>query len=295
MTYTRAQATLKLARLLPNCEVIEGTATGGSTTTLVDTDITVSRALPDDWFNGGPIWFRSGNNDGKTATITDWANSTGTFTFATQSGACAASDLYAATNNDYPYYVLAMAINDALVDRIPNVPAEYSDATFITVSDQMDYNLPAGVYNVHKVEVATSTSTPYNYIPTYRWREIGGQISFDEGAQYSAAGYRIRLTYVVPPSETTADTDTINDLIHPDWLAWEAAVFCLRWKLGLKGSNDKFLATLLADAMANAERARRLHIHRIPILPPPQHPPTFVRAMTGTQSTEFNPGSARLT
>ena len=85
---TLFDATLALAKILTT--VPEGTATGGGTTTLVDS----SRTEPVDHFNDGTIWFKSGNNIGLSTKVTDYA-ANGTFTHATL-GANVATDTYAA-------------------------------------------------------------------------------------------------------------------------------------------------------------------------------------------------------
>jgi len=55
-----------------------GTATGGSSTTLVDS----SRTEDDDFFNGYNIYIESGTGIGEYATVTDYTGSSGTFTFS---------------------------------------------------------------------------------------------------------------------------------------------------------------------------------------------------------------------
>lgn len=82
-------ATLELSKILQN--TVESVATGGSTTTLEDS----ARGEYADYFDGGTIWFISGNNASKSAVIADWI--TTKFTFATQAGACAAGNKYAAS------------------------------------------------------------------------------------------------------------------------------------------------------------------------------------------------------
>ena len=60
-----------------------GTATGGSSTTLVDS----SRTEVDDFFIGYDIYIESGTGIGESATITAYTSSSGTFGFAALSGA----------------------------------------------------------------------------------------------------------------------------------------------------------------------------------------------------------------
>jgi hypothetical protein len=61
-----------------------GTASSGSSTTLVDSGIADSYA--DDFFNGYDIYIEAGTGVGESATITDYTGASGTFTFAALSG-----------------------------------------------------------------------------------------------------------------------------------------------------------------------------------------------------------------
>jgi len=57
---------------------VEATADSGTTTTLVDASLTQA----DDYWNGGFITITAGTNYGETRKVTDFANATGTVTFA---------------------------------------------------------------------------------------------------------------------------------------------------------------------------------------------------------------------
>jgi len=61
-----------------------GTATGGSSTTLVDSGLAAT--YDDDFFNGYDIYITAGTGVGESATVTDYTGSSGTFTFAALSG-----------------------------------------------------------------------------------------------------------------------------------------------------------------------------------------------------------------
>lgn len=263
---TLFSATLDLAKILGN--VIEGVTSGaGTTTTLVDTNFPRT-APPDDAYNYGTLWFITGDLAGKTAVVTDWTQSSKTFTFATQTAAPGASKRYAFLDKDYPRDVLRQAVNMAL-QTIGGVPDIYTLSTFVTVANQEDYTLPAGVYNVKKVEIATSTTTPYYYAPHYHWREIDGVIKFDTNTAPTSAGYLIRLTYVVQPSELDDDADTISDYIHPDLLKWTAAVHALMWKQPAMGEQVAHITQKLQYAV-QMERMMRAR-HPLPTIPKSPH------------------------
>jgi len=253
---TLFSATLELAKIVGN--VIESTTSAaGSTTTLVDTALPRTPP-PDDAFNYGTLWFVSGDLAGKTAIVTDWVSSTKTFTFATQSSAPGASKRYAFVDKDWPRDVLRRAINQA-IQSLGALPDLYTLATFVTVADQEAYELPSGVYNVKRVEIATSTSTPYYYIRHHHWVEKDGYIYFDTGFEIPDAGYLIRLTYEPQPAELDDDADTISDYIHPDLLKWEAAVNAYLWKQPNMGEGSAILERRLAYATQMAAMMKQLH------------------------------------
>jgi hypothetical protein len=68
--------------------------------------------------------------------------------FATQSGACAASDHYAAATRNFPRYVLRQAIN-ATLQSFAQLPLQ--DTSLSTIAEQEAYTLPAGISNLKRV------------------------------------------------------------------------------------------------------------------------------------------------
>lgn len=267
MAVTLAEATLKVSRLLMT--VVEGAATGGSTTTLVDTAfpwlIDGTNPPQNDYFNGGTLWFIDGANAGLTAVVSDWDRATKTATFPAMA-AVAAGNLYAIAPKDWPRFALRQAVNQAL-DEIGNVDRQYSDAAFVTVANQMDYTLPAGISDVRRVEVAQSTTAPYEYMIHSHYREIGGAIQFVKGFEPGSSGHRIRLTYNTPVAHLTTDTGTIPDLINRNWLTWESVVQALRWRVRQTKTAEKDFVSLLNEALGRAEAkaaAYRANMEQMP-------------------------------
>ena len=222
---TLFSATLDLAKILGS--VMESTSTSGTPTTLIDTAMPRTPP-PNDAYNYGTIWFKTGDLEGKTAVVTDWDLGTFKFTFADMTDA-APGERYAFLDRDYPRDVLRQAVNTAL-QTIGRVLDVYTNATFVTVANQEDYTLPTDVYNVRQVELATSASAPYYYQKHYHWSEIDGVIRFKSGYAPTHAGDLIRLTYAIQPDELDDDADEISDYVHPDLLKWTAAVNALMWK-----------------------------------------------------------------
>jgi hypothetical protein len=109
---TLAEMTRYVAEAIPDAALYTGTATGGSATTMIDTN----NGEPDEFYNGGTIWLTSGNNIGKYAIITDWDLVTHTATFSTLTLLCAVGDTYVMCNKGYSIDLLKRGVNQALQD-----------------------------------------------------------------------------------------------------------------------------------------------------------------------------------
>lgn len=196
-----------------------GIATGGGATTLIDTNL----SEPNDYFNGGTIFFLTGNNANKSAIITDWASATGIFTFATPGAACAAGDQYVATDGGY-YTRQAMvdAINQALLAL---GPFDTTNTTLTTAANTTDYDLPAGVSGVKIVQFATALAAPYLWTAPYPYfREEAGVLILDD-EYLPSAGYAIKLTYEANHARVQLDADVVTDDVNIERLSWEAAFY----------------------------------------------------------------------
>jgi hypothetical protein len=221
---TLSSATLDLSKILQH--TAEGTATGGTLTTLLDT----TRTEADDHFNNGTIWFRSGTASGASRVITDYAQSGGVFTFSTTGMSSGyVGILYSAAAEDYPRWLLVQAINEAMREMFVETRT-VALTVKVALADSTEFTLPTGVYNVKKVEISSAIVDPYGYIPSYHWNEVSGKIVFDYGFEPEEGVY-LRITYHPAPTALTTDTDTINSTIPINTLIWHAAVYALRWKI----------------------------------------------------------------
>lgn len=261
---TTANILLKTAEFLRDLRY--GTATGGSTTTLIDTGLDEP---DDDLFNYGTIWFLSGNNSGKTAVVTDYNGTTKTLTFAAQSLACASGDRYAVLNANYRREALVAALNTALSALGP-FDDVYTDATFIVVADQESYSIPTGYSSVKRVEFAQAAGAPYNWKINFHWRETAGKIYLDRTTVTGlTAGYAMRLHAEKAHASVWADADVVTDTIHPSSLALEAAYYAALTRSGFSENTDSATKSALERivAMRQANPPRVYHMAKDPILP----------------------------
>jgi hypothetical protein len=250
-----------------------GTATGGSETTLIDTN--ALRLVDNDYYNEGTLFIRAdagGAPDiSKTfGKIKDFNSTSKTVTLYTAlATAITADDTYGIANRRYPLDQITQKINNVLVLG-GDLPVE--DTSLTTVANQLVYDLPAGVVarDLRQVMVATTTnSAEPHYRPVVNWRIVyadAGSAGDLELSYELPAGYTILLRYASPHAELTANTSTLHDAVHPDRVVYGACVDLLRWY------KDKTRMRHLKDTIEmmefKAERARERH--PLPPLPSKQ-------------------------
>lgn len=211
-------------------DVIEGTATSGSVTTLADTALLA--LFPDDHFNKGMLYIKSGTHADKILTITDFATTTGVVTFATLTGAIAAGVRYAITTNKFPWDQVVSAIQRAL----DQTWVTDLDSTLVGDGSTLEFTLPTGVSNISRVELYDGTS---KMVSSHCKETHDGKLRFDYG--YAPRdGYFIYIYFRTKHAELTDYTVAINNEIDVDWLKWAAAQELLWWGISMYGSQIEY-------------------------------------------------------
>jgi len=268
MTYTLANLTYELAVELG--VVYEGEATGGSTTTLIDTnDLTQA----DDYWNGGTVWIlddaggASAAPEGEYGKISDFDNGTSTATIATMTVAPATGDRYAIANKIYPLYTLIQAINRAL----RHINIEATDTTSVdTAASQTEYTLPAvASMDLREVWVQTVTTDADDN----RWYEIrnwniqktatGTQEELILPTQLLASR-DIKLVYMAPHPKLYDYSDKLDESVHFERVIFRAAWYIMNTEAQQTRNTDPWLIDNREYYKALAERADI----RYPILGP---------------------------
>lgn len=226
-----AEMMLETARLLGT--VHEGEADSGTTTTLVDDAL----EYPAGHFAGGTLWLLTGAGTGNSYVVSKFSENT--ITIGTTLAAVVASgNRYAVANNRYARHILKQAVNFALRQIvIPNLD------TSMNADSNGTLTLDSGIYNVKSVLVGDAGSEK----PNYYWDERGGVLYFDQGRAPDSSE-RLSIWYAIPHGELTSDTGLVNDQIDREWLAWAAAVYCMRNRLQLVKRDDPALIDMLNEA-----------------------------------------------
>lgn len=263
MSYRLYDATLEVARVLG--DVYQGTATGGTTTTLVDSTIPHRSG----WFNDpqvGTLWV----DHSTVAVHRITGHTTTTLTFSPAVGvAYANGTVYYAAPGFYPYYVLRQAVNHALRELGP-IPME----TIVTATaDQHEYdNTDNAIFDNQIVEIQVagvtgSTEPDYKLRSTeplyYRLHSQWNQVMqstrytliFEDNTAPDDA-YQMRITYLNRHPVLSNATDIIYaGVCNPERIVWQAAVFALKWRFERVGKDDPELVQLLNFAMEQATAA----------------------------------------
>ena len=243
---TLFDATLELARFCSDC--ISGTATGGSTSGIVDSNLTA----PADKYVNGTAFITSGSAMSQTAFIESQMEDAVDFRDAL-TASIQAGNTYTLAMSTFPLYRLQEAVNAS----ISHILVQKQDQT-LTVSNTTNiYTLPTGVSDVRRVEVAAQTVAPYYFSPIYSWVECAGTLEVTGGIAIEDYLMPIRLTYAAEHGPVTGAA-IIDPVISPDYIKAAGAVYLWRNILQRTHKDNPIAMDMLneAKAMEAAEKMR---------------------------------------
>jgi hypothetical protein len=259
---TLFDAMLNVARRVKS--VYTGKATGGTTSTLIDT---LRRKEANDRFNTMTLFMLEPGsisvgdfNSGTTRVITDFVQSTSTITVTpVWSETISAGDRYAISEANREDLIMAIQFALSDIGKITKV-----DESLTVVTNQTEYDLPSGVENVVRVEVAASDSADYDYRTLFHWRVINGKIYFPDSIAIGS-GNKIRIYYNDIHDALSNDIDTISDEI-PMPLLGAVAAYNYAWQQFANQSNSNSKEDALLSRFMNdkAEAERKYRVKRIP-------------------------------
>jgi len=264
---TMFDATLQLADRLKVLRT--STATGGSTTTLIDTKRTES----DDAFNGGTIWLitdaggASAAPEGQWARVSDWVNSTTTATMAAMTVAPASGDTYGIAAGGFPLDMLIGGINDELVKHRV---VRYDRTSLDVVSGQSEYTLPAGIRQDNLLNVYEETdsdsddSKPVKLNFQVQTAAAGSQHLLILESTNVTAGYDLMLEYTTYLSPIYTASGVIDNSLPMARILDQAAANCLAIRMRTTGSINKLDMQLMGWFREDAKDAKRENVVRRP-------------------------------
>jgi hypothetical protein len=227
MSYTYFEAQVDLARVL--MDVWEGVATGGTTTTVIDTVLN----YPDGYFSDNPrgTLFLDLATDA-VAVITGHSSQTITFAPA-QAGAVAANDIYYAAPGVFPKHIIEQSVKMGL-KRIGKIPFAKDVAAVVDQQEWDSDDDTVFTQDIVGVEFAANAAAPFNFTPHYRWNQYmlssKKTLVFNEGALPTTTN-NMRIFYLDDHEPLTSLDDEISSFVNPDRLTWTAAIHALRWRI----------------------------------------------------------------
>jgi hypothetical protein len=214
--------------------LIEGTATGGSTSTVADT---VDRTEADDTYNGGTILvtYDAGGAgaapQGEYDQVSDFANTSGVISARTGwTVAVAAGDRYAVAKKKYSLAWVKQCINRAL-QNLGEVPV--TDTTTITTADgQTEYSLPATPLDLREVYIQNNNddSDDNQWTPLHNCKEgvtATGTANLLILPYQPVSGYAIKLVYGANHPELVNASDKLSEEVPIERVVYAAASIAL--------------------------------------------------------------------
>lgn len=224
-------------------DLLNGTATGGSTTTLIDT----MNVIQDNaYFERGTLWIHSGTHAGKVWQVTDHAGNT--LTFATVTGAIAAGVRFSVARGVFPWEQIKGAIQQAL------------DGQWVTGHDDSltgdgvtaEFVLPSGVADIYAVKTEDANG---EFNVENHWEERLGSLVFEKEFE-PEDGEIIHIYYKGSHAEITDYSTEIHAEINERWLVLEAAKNLLMWAAGMYKNKPDLMIEERVNMILNTQKGK---------------------------------------
>ena len=237
-------------------QLVSGVATGGSTTTLIDSGL---KGRDDDWLRGTAfLTYDAGGAgaapEGQFSEVTSYARATGTLT-TTWTVAPASGDYYSIATKRWGTDDMRQIVNRALV-RLGDIPKV--DVSLTTAASQSEYTLPAGhKTRVRRVYYQSSTATdnerPFEMTDWYVENDI---LIF---RRQPISCKVLRIVSMGPHARLNVYGDALDPSVHINRIVAEAAYTALRWEMRSTEGEDRSQIQALNDAAEYRDAMRKAY------------------------------------
>lgn len=254
-------------------DIVDGVATGGSATTIVDSGLSGKYQAQKfkNWVAFVSRTTDGASPQGKYGIISDYTN-TGTATLSTLTDAVGAGDEYSFCKPDIPLYTLIKICNDALrgLGRIPLV-----DTSLTVAASTIRYTLPAAIKGRKPSLVYFRHPTTYYRVPAPNWEIepaasgssatlVFKKQSLDTTNVFqSYVGYTIVIHYEGIHEALTTYNSPVNETIHEELAVAACIEKALNWKVMPRQRKIDIANWQMAKQAL--EDARRLYPVELPI------------------------------
>jgi len=230
-------------------DVLNGTATAGTSASLTDTN---NLTQPNEYYDNGTLWIRSGTHANKVARVKGHASNK--LTFADLGSAIAADVRYAVATSLFPFEQVIAAMQTALDET--HVTGE--DDSRVGDGATLEFSLPAGVYDIVKVEFERPSVAGYRTISNH-WHEKAGKIRWDYGYPPNDDDV-IHIFYRKPHNELTGYASEISTEVNRDWLVLTTAKELLFWGLSMYSQKKEYMLEDRLNKVLNQLKGKRARI-----------------------------------
>lgn len=255
MTFTLSNLLQAIYTELGQLQV--STATGGTTTTLVDSVMISSGGQDDVWKNAALLILQDivgSTPQGEFQRVSAYDDSTGTFTLDTAfSAAPAAGDTYGLASEYYPLRTMIEIVNAGL-RALGDIPLVDS-TTLTTAAGQTEYpaSLPWKRRPPTRIDIQSQTgdSDDNHWQRVFDWEFVPaspGTTGLIVFAKEPTAGRFLRIWYQDSHPRVAVYNDSLSEVIAPDLAVAAGVERALRWQNSRLGGGDPFLLQRWNDA-----------------------------------------------
>lgn len=239
------------------------TATGGSTSTIIDTKL--GEKYGDDDIVGSSaliIMDAGGANvppEQEVSLVTGYIASTNTIQLSPNfTAAIAVGDKYGIAKNIIDLNTMIEIVNDAL-QSIGTV--QLSDTSITTTEGTTEYAIPVGLkYKISGVQVQTELTTGNEEYVTvsnyYLLNSAAGSTGLLCFTESLTAGYKLKILYEAEHPKLNAMSDKLSETIHSEFASKVIIDRALEYQIRRTNGTDPFLIQTQNKAMADVEAAR---------------------------------------
>ena len=198
-----------------------GSVTSATTTTVVDT----GRYEPDGAFTGQYFYIYGGTGKGQERRITNWTQSTQTYTFTTPFNPAPDSTSLYEVHKVFTTDEYNQAIRQAVWDIADTYFVPISDASIVLNSNQTRYPIPPGFSHVFEVQVnmIEDITDKYQKVAPAAWyiNRANRELCLHGWIVGPWTSHKVRLLGLRPPTDPLDDTTEID--VRPTFIIKKAA------------------------------------------------------------------------
>jgi hypothetical protein len=247
-----------------HADVVDGVATGGSATTIVDTGLTTQPFVENRFKNW--VAFISRSTDGaspqsKYGIVTSYVKATGTITLPTLTDSVQLNDEYSLCKPDVPLYTLIKLCNDGLNGLF------YAalDTSLTSSGDETRYTLPLAVKGMTPYQIFLRDSSDIIYpAPNFHIETAApGSAETLVFESQPAGSMTIVIDYKSLHPQLTTYSSSVSEKIHPRLALAACVERALHWKMMPK--QRKLDVQNWQDAKRQLEEMKVMHKIEKPI------------------------------